>query len=294
MDDLCLENIEKQIKRYKKSSYLPPTEQTTVTTDQQPKEVLYYCPYQRCRYSAVSRYSFSNHIRKKHDPKFQVLKSSKHVTFKSVSGRTINLNNSGDARDKLKHGDKLSLEDLFSSKEKTVMYYCPYRKCVFPYASLRNARRHFRKTHNVIVPEIKLNKRNLHTVLRAFKTPSGRILDFDENSRDLLDDENDTKTEMIMIKKTVETKENSTKNYCCPYKSCDFNSSTNRQIDVFNHIRYHHDHYFNPYSYEISPHFIFKNPQGKPIYFNEKSRATINYGERISVFFNKRFTQRLK
>ncbi|KAI7854011.1 hypothetical protein BDC45DRAFT_138744 [Circinella umbellata] len=133
--------------------------------------------------------------------------------------------------------------------------YCPYRGCIRSSLQRSEIYSHIRAKHNSKFPSL-AHMVNVRVRL-GFKTVGGKVIDFSENSRNILND----KDEIL-----IERQEKSEGSYFCPYQSCNNRISSFRACNIYRHIRQKHDAEF-PKVTTYGCFYNFKTLTGKIIDF---------------------------
>ncbi|KAI9268938.1 hypothetical protein BDA99DRAFT_503048 [Phascolomyces articulosus] len=146
-----------------------------------------YCPYHECnQLAAMDLINIHKHIHECHNvvhPRFIKEKSPHEYIFKDpLTGKTINFN--ADCKNLLKDDDKIA---LVSKKLVNRELYCPYKHCVRrPGYDKVQLYCHIRKEHYPSFPRLSRIEAGCGVPI-IFKTPSGQVFRFDqESSRNLL------------------------------------------------------------------------------------------------------------
>ncbi|KAI9497910.1 hypothetical protein BDB00DRAFT_802503 [Zychaea mexicana] len=149
-------------------------------------------------------------------------------------------------------------EEAQEEPTKVFRFYCPYKNCAKGEDQRHIILTHIRKRHNANFPLCK------H--MNFFKTSSGKIISFDDSSRNALDEH----------EKVVSERADA---YCCPYENCLVTEVEEKMI--YNHIQLEHDPYL-PNICSMST-YCFSTPSGEIIYFNERSKNSLKDIDKIEV-----------
>ncbi|KAI9489062.1 hypothetical protein BDB00DRAFT_641421 [Zychaea mexicana] len=219
-----------------------------------PREGRYYCPYVDCRYSEARGYMVTGHIRRMHFPLFPQLMGKVKYIFKTTSGRIIRLD--GNSRNLLKEGEEFMTEKFYA--EGDIIRYCPFKGCTTTSTYVTHIYSHLRAKHGINLPKLTAGSAG-----PTFRTPSGQILLFDENSCNILDDGEDVIIEGRVGGNDPDTAEKPS--FYCPYKSC--NGANKYRGGLYLHIRRQHDKSF----------FVNRNYQGREQTFTTPSGEEIHF-----------------
>ncbi|KAI8150278.1 hypothetical protein BJV82DRAFT_15588 [Fennellomyces sp. T-0311] len=220
----------------------------------------FYCPYQGCVFKLTERSKIYVHIRKNHYSELGKIVIPRPLC-KTEQGDTLHLD-SESCRNMLNSGDKILIEPINSEEARN---FCPYKGCSKKSVQVGSIYEHIRRMHKQHLPKIGNCRRS------AYGTAQGKIVTFDEECRDLLEE-----GEKLTVLRAPAI--NSGVSYC-PYEGCSV--STNYR-HLFGHIRNKHDREFR----KLGPNpsiSIYTGPLGNLILFDESSRGTVKEGERITV-----------
>ncbi|KAI9248876.1 hypothetical protein BDA99DRAFT_227427 [Phascolomyces articulosus] len=228
------------------------------------KQVLgppYYCPFRGCnKISNRERKHIYKHIKERHDQGFSFSRKGGYV-FKNRHGQTVDFTEN--SKDLVADGDKIV--HVRNLKNKKVLYYCPYQGCDYSPRFSTSVYRHIREKHYPAFPKFTVPGK------KVFKTTTNQIIDFTENTRNLLKSGDPLLVENIIA---------SAKRYYCPYRACSFVSRCKRSM-VIKHIRMRHfpelQHMY------MGGRVTMKTTSGKIIDFAESSKSLLSDGEVILV-----------
>ncbi|KAI9243549.1 hypothetical protein BDA99DRAFT_530165 [Phascolomyces articulosus] len=141
----------------------------------------FYCPYKDCNIMCyLYRRDLYRHIRGKHYREFPQLKyHGRNVVFTTDSGVPVNFDES--SRNSLEQGTKIVID---YAEDKLAKYNCPYKGCNSRHTTLSSLIRHIRPAHDQNLPIRRQGSREKC----VYTGPSGKVIEFDESSRDSLND----------------------------------------------------------------------------------------------------------